>query len=120
MVRAIQFDRFGGPEVLEYREVGVAEPGAGQARVRHTAVGVNFIDVYHRTGLYPLALPSGLGSEAAGVVVATGAGVTHVKPGTALRTTRPGRSAPTPRSGSSTRAGSSSCRERSTIAQARR
>ena len=81
MVRAIQFDRFGGPEVLEYREVRLAEPGAGQARVKHTAVGVNFIDVYHRTGLYPLALPSGLGSEAAGVVVATGAGVTHVKPG---------------------------------------
>ena len=81
MVRAIQFDRFGGPEVLEYREVGLGEPGAGQARVKHTAVGVNFIDVYHRTGLYPLALPSGLGSEAAGVVVATGAGVTHVKPG---------------------------------------
>src|SRR6185295_15127825 len=81
MVRAIQFDRFGGPEVLQYREVAVPGPGAGQARVKHTAVGVNFIDVYHRTGLYPLALPSGLGSEAAGVVVATGAGVTHVKPG---------------------------------------
>ena len=81
MVRAIQFDRFGGPEVLQYREVAVPEPGAGQARVKHTAVGVNFIDVYHRTGLYPLALPSGLGSEAVGVVVPTGAGVTHVKPG---------------------------------------
>ena len=59
MVRAIQFDRFGGPEVLEYREVTVANPGPGQARVRHTAVGLNFIDVYHRTGLYPLPLPSG-------------------------------------------------------------
>src|SRR5215471_6217723 len=80
-VRAIQFDRFGGPEVLQYREVAVAEPGPGQARVRHTAVGLNFIDVYHRTGLYPLPLPSGLGSEAAGVVVATGAGVEHVKAG---------------------------------------
>ena len=81
MVRAIQFDRFGGPEVLQYREVAVPEPGAGQARVKHTAVGVNFIDIYHRTGLYPLPLPSGLGSEAAGVVVATGTGVTHVRPG---------------------------------------
>jgi len=75
MVRAIQFDRFGGPEVLQYREVAVPDPGPGQARVKHTAVGLNFIDVYHRTGLYPLPLPSGLGSEAAGVVVATGAGV---------------------------------------------
>jgi NADPH2:quinone reductase len=81
MVQAIQIDRFGGPEVLEYRDVKVPEPSAGQARVKHTAVGVNFIDVYHRTGLYPLPLPSGLGSEAAGVVVATGAGVTHVKRG---------------------------------------
>ena len=81
MVRAIQFDRFGGPDVLEYREVAVPDPKAGQARVKHTAVGVNFIDVYHRTGLYPLPLPSGLGSEAAGVVVATGAGVNHVRSG---------------------------------------
>jgi NADPH2:quinone reductase len=81
MAKAIQFDRFGGPEVLQYREVAVADPGAGQARVKHTAVGLNFVDVYHRTGLYPFPLPSGLGSEAAGVVVATGAGVTHVKPG---------------------------------------
>jgi NADPH2:quinone reductase len=81
MVRAIQFDRFGGPEVLQYRDVPIAEPGPGQARVRHSAIGLNFIDVYHRTGLYPLTLPSGLGSEAAGVVVSVGAGVTHVGPG---------------------------------------
>jgi NADPH2:quinone reductase len=90
MVRAIQFDRFGGPEVLEYREVAVASPGPGQARVRHTAVGVNFIDVYHRTGLYPLPLPSGLGSEAAGVVVAMGAGVEHVKVGDRVAYNAPG------------------------------
>lgn len=90
MVRAIQFDRFGGPEVLQYREVAVANPGPGQARVRHTAVGLNFIDVYHRTGLYPLPLPSGLGSEAAGVVVATGSGVEHVKAGDRVAYNAPG------------------------------
>ncbi len=81
MVHAIRFDRFGGPEVLEYREVAVGKPGAGQVRIRHTAVGLNFIDVYHRTGLYPLQLPSGLGGEAAGVVVAAGADVRHVAVG---------------------------------------
>ena len=81
MVRAIQFDRFGGPEVLQYREVAVPEPGAGQARVKHTAVGVELHRRLSPHGLYPLPLPSGLGSEAAGVVVATGAGVTHVKVG---------------------------------------
>jgi NADPH2:quinone reductase len=90
MARAIQFDRFGGPDVLEYREVAVPDPKAGQARVKHTAVGVNFIDVYHRTGLYPLPLPSGLGSEAAGVVVATGAGVSHVRPGDRVAYNAPG------------------------------
>jgi NADPH2:quinone reductase len=81
VTRAILFDRFGGPEVLEYREVTVPDPGPGQARVAHTAVGLNFIDIYHRTGLYPLALPSGLGGEGAGVVVAVGEGVTHVRKG---------------------------------------
>ena len=58
-----------------------ASPGEGQARIRHTAVGVNYIDTYHRSGLYPLPLPTGLGSEAAGVVEAVGPGVTVVKPG---------------------------------------
>ena len=81
MARAIRFDRFGGPEVLQYVEVAVPEPGPGQARVVHSAVGVNFIDVYHRTGLYPLTLPSGIGGEAAGVVTATGSGVTQVRAG---------------------------------------
>src|ERR1044071_7616960 len=89
MVRAIQFDRFGGPEVLQYREVAVPEPGAGQARVKHTAVGVNFIDVYHRTGLYPLALPSGLGGEGAGVVTAVGKGVEYVAVGDRVAYTAP-------------------------------
>jgi NADPH2:quinone reductase len=81
MTRAIRFERFGGPEVLEYTEVAVGDPGPGQARVAHTAVGLNFIDVYHRTGVYPVQLPSGLGGEAAGVVVAIGAGVENVRPG---------------------------------------
>jgi NADPH2:quinone reductase len=81
MPKAIQFSRTGGPEVLEYVDVEVGEPGPGQARVRNHAIGINFIDVYFRTGLYPLDLPSGLGREAAGVVEAVGEGVTHVKPG---------------------------------------
>ena len=81
MVWAIRFERFGGPEVLEYRQIEIGEPRAGEARVAHRAVGLNFIDVYHRTGLYPMALPSGLGGEGAGVVVAVGPGVTHVRPG---------------------------------------
>ena len=81
MAKAIRFARTGGPEVLEYVDVEVGEPGPGEARVRNHAIGLNFIDVYFRTGLYPLPLPSGLGQEAAGVVEAVGPGVTHVKPG---------------------------------------
>jgi len=81
MVWAIRFEQFGGPEVLKYQQVAVGEPKAGEARVAHRAVGLNFIDVYHRTGLYPMALPSGLGGEGAGVVVAVGPGVTHVRVG---------------------------------------
>jgi NADPH2:quinone reductase len=72
---------YGGPEVMQYVEIELAEPGEGEARVRHTAIGLNFIDTYHRTGLYPMDLPTGLGSEAAGIVEATGPGVTEVKPG---------------------------------------
>jgi NADPH:quinone reductase len=89
MAKAIRFARFGGPEVLEYRDVDVGEPGPNEARVAHRAVGLNFIDVYHRTGLYPLSLPSGLGGEAAGVVMAVGAGVTHVRPGDRVAYTAP-------------------------------
>jgi NADPH2:quinone reductase len=81
MAKAIRFSKTGGPEVLEYVDVEVGEPGPGEARVRNHAVGVNFIDVYFRTGLYPRTLPSGLGQEGAGVVEAVGEGVTHVKPG---------------------------------------
>jgi NADPH2:quinone reductase len=81
MPKAIRFHQTGGPDVLQWEDVAVGEPGPGQVRVRHTAVGVNFIDTYHRTGLYPLPLPSGLGSEAAGVVEAVGAGVEVVRVG---------------------------------------
>jgi NADPH2:quinone reductase len=81
MIKAIRFQKTGGPEVLEYQDYDLPPPGPGQARVRHTAIGVNFIDTYYRSGLYPLSLPSGLGSEAAGVVEALGDGVTHLKLG---------------------------------------
>ena len=81
MSKAIRFHRTGGPEVLELETVAVGEPGPGQARVRHTYVAVNFIDVYFRTGRYPLALPNGIGSDAVGVVEAVGEGVTDVRVG---------------------------------------
>lgn len=82
MARAIRIDEHGGPEVMKLEEVAVGEPGPSEARVRVTAAGINFIDTYHRSGLYPLpSLPSGLGIEAAGVVEAVGRGVTEVKPG---------------------------------------
>ena len=80
-MKAIRFEKTGGPDVLEYKDVNLAPPGRGQARVRHTAIGVNFIDTYHRSGLYPVALPSGLGMEAAGVVDALGEGVTGLSVG---------------------------------------
>ena len=78
---AIRFAATGGPEVLDYVAVEVGDPGPGDLRVRQTAVGLNYIDTYHRTGLYPVALPSGLGLEGAGVVEAVGAGVTGFAPG---------------------------------------
>jgi NADPH2:quinone reductase len=81
MPNAIRFHKNGGPEVLQWESVEVGEPGAGEARVRHTAIGVNYIDTYHRSGLYKLALPSGLGTEGAGIVEAVGPGVTDVRPG---------------------------------------
>jgi NADPH2:quinone reductase len=81
MAKAIRISKNGGPEVMEYVDVEVGEPGPGEARVRNHAIGINFIDVYFRTGLYPQPLPSGLGQEGAGVVEAVGEGVTHVKPG---------------------------------------
>ena len=75
-MKAIRFENPGGSDVLRYVDVDLPPPAPGQVRVRHTAIGVNFIDTYHRTGLYPLPLPSGLGSEAAGLVETVGDGVT--------------------------------------------
>jgi NADPH:quinone reductase len=81
MTHAIRFHKTGGPEVLVWEEVKVGKPGAGEARIRHTAVGLNFVDIYNRAGVYPAPLPSGLGSEGAGVVEEVGSGVTDLKPG---------------------------------------
>lgn len=78
---AIRFHETGAPEVLRVEDVYVGEPGPGEARVRHQAIGLNFIDIYQRSGLYKVALPSGAGSEGAGMVEAVGDGVTWVKPG---------------------------------------
>ncbi|MSP82278.1 MAG: quinone oxidoreductase [Alphaproteobacteria bacterium] len=81
MTRAIRIHAHGGPELMKIEDVTVPAPGAGEIRVRHTAIGLNFIDTYQRTGLYPLTLPSGLGLEAAGVVEAVGPGVADLKIG---------------------------------------
>jgi NADPH:quinone reductase len=81
MPNAIRIHQTGGPEVLQWESVAVAEPGPGEARVRHTAVGLNYIDTYHRNGLYKVPLPSGIGVEAAGVVEAVGPGVTDISKG---------------------------------------
>ncbi len=81
MTHAIRIYRTGGPEVLQWESVELAPPAAGEVRLRHHAVGLNFIDTYHRSGLYPLALPSGLGMEGAGVVEAVGEGVAELKVG---------------------------------------
>src|SRR3954452_21936083 len=81
MTRAIRFHQPGGPEVLVWEEVTLGRPGPGEARIRHAAVGVNFVDIYYRSGVYPVQLPSGLGIEGAGVVKEVGPGVTDLKPG---------------------------------------
>ena len=81
MAHAIRLDRIGGPEVLRLDQVDVGDPEPGEARVRHSYVAVNFIDVYHRIGRYPLPLPSGLGSDAVGAVDAVGSGVDDIKVG---------------------------------------
>lgn len=82
-MRAVQavIEQTGGPEVIQWREVDLPQPGPGEALIRHEAVGLNFIDTYLRTGLYPSRLPGGLGFEAAGLVEAVGEGVTHLAPG---------------------------------------
>lgn len=81
MAKAIRIHETGGPEVMRWEEVAVGNPGPGEARLRHVAVGLNFADTYFRTGLYPVPLPAGMGVEASGVVEAVGEGVTHVAPG---------------------------------------
>jgi len=81
MVKAIRIAATGGPEVLEYVDVEVGEPGPGEARVRHHAIGLNYIDTYYRSGLYKMPLPAIPGQEGAGVVEAVGEGVTHLAPG---------------------------------------
>jgi NADPH2:quinone reductase len=81
MARRVVIERFGGPEVLKLVEAEVGGPGHGQVRITQRAVGLNFIDVYHRSGAYPQPLPAGIGVEAAGVIEAVGEGVTHLKPG---------------------------------------
>jgi NADPH2:quinone reductase len=81
MAHAIRIHKTGGPEVMQWEEVNVPQPGPGEALIRHKAIGLNYIDTYHRTGLYPMPLPSGLGLEGAGVVEAVGPGVTEFKPG---------------------------------------
>ena len=77
MSKAIRIQQTGGPEVLQWQEVDVGAPGPGEVRIKHHAVGLNFIDVYHRTGLYPLELPSGIGLEGAGVIEAVGESVSE-------------------------------------------
>ena len=80
-MKAIRIHQTGGPEVLHYEDVELPAPAVGEVRVRHAAIGVNFIDTYHRSGLYKVPLPAGIGSEAAGTVEALGSGVTTLKVG---------------------------------------
>jgi NADPH2:quinone reductase len=81
MAKAIRFHKQGGPEVLQVDDVPVGDPGPGQVRIRHTAIGVNFVDIYQRSGLYPMQLPAIAGNEGAGVVEALGKGVKDLKVG---------------------------------------
>ncbi|MCW5236930.1 quinone oxidoreductase family protein [Verminephrobacter eiseniae] len=81
MSRTVQIRQHGGPEELQWVDLPVGDPGPGEIRIRHHAIGLNFIDVYHRTGLYPLNMPATIGMEAAGVVEAVGEGVTHLQAG---------------------------------------
>ena len=80
-VKAIRLQKVGGPEVLQFHDIDLPPPASGQVRVKHTVIGVNFIDTYHRSGLYPISLPSGLGLEAAGIVETIGEGVSSLKIG---------------------------------------
>ncbi len=92
MTLAVHIRQHGGPEVLELVNTAVGSPGPGEVHIRHHAIGLNFIDCYHRSGLYPLQLPAGIGMEGAGVVLALGAGVQHLQVGerVAYASTPPG------------------------------
>ena len=81
MAKAIRFHKAGGPEVLQLDDVQVGDPGPGQVRIKHTAIGVNYVDTYQRSGLYPMPMPQVAGNEGAGVVEAVGAGVSDLKAG---------------------------------------
>ncbi len=81
MAKAVRYHKQGGPEVMQYEDVEVGDPGQGQIRIKHTAIGVNFVDTYQRSGLYPMQLPQVAGNEGAGVVDAVGPGVTDLKAG---------------------------------------
>lgn len=81
MTNGIIIEKTGGPEVLQWRGVRLEEPDEGQVRIRHTAVGLNYIDTYQRSGLYPVPVPGSIGQEAVGIVEAVGAGVSHIKVG---------------------------------------
>ena len=89
MARVARIERHGGPEVIEWVDVDLPDPGPGEVRIKATAVGLNFIEVYQRTGLYPLQLPSGLGGEGTGVIEAIGPGVTGFKVGDRVGTFGP-------------------------------
>jgi NADPH2:quinone reductase len=80
-IRAVRFAAPGGPDVMKLESIDLADPGQGEVLVRHTVIGINYQDTYHRSGFYPLPLPSGVGTEAAGVVEAVGGGVTALRPG---------------------------------------
>jgi NADPH2:quinone reductase len=80
-MKAIQIERFGDPDAMQLADAPIGDPGPGEVRIKHRACGINFIDIYHRTGLYPIPLPSGVGVEGAGVVEAVGPGVTHLAVG---------------------------------------
>ena len=81
MAKAVRYHKQGGPEVLQIDDVAVGDPGPGQVRIRHTAIGVNYVDTYQRSGLYPMPLPATAGNEAAGVIDAVGPGVKGLKKG---------------------------------------
>jgi NADPH2:quinone reductase len=91
--RHAMITRTGGPEVIEWRDIDLPAPGAGEVLVEHTAVGLNFIDTYHRRGIYPVDLPGALGVEAAGRIIAVGAGVATLAPGDRVATFGPSRGA---------------------------